>query len=448
MKSLTFVGIVLLAVFIASGVPVYADEIIGGGQGYFEITSSPSYGSVYFDGSYRGTTPVTVTVATEGTPSHQIRVTKDGYQDWEQTYNGNPFQGETIHINADLIFIPITIPTTPPVGSGKGYYSISSSPSGASVYFDGSYKGLSPVTVTVPTTGTPGHTISLSLSGYQTWSQTYSGNPGEGQTVYVNAYLTPVQSYGSVSVTSSPSGATATLDGGNSQSTPCTFNNVVAGSHTVQVNMPGYQTWTGTTTVYNSQNSQVYASLTPHSPGTGSIYAVSTPQGAGVYVDSRYYGPAPQIAAGLSPGYHQVRLSLSGFQDWNGNIYVESGKTTTVTQQLSVSPTQYPTSAPGTGTITVNSNPSGAGVYVDNGYIGITPLTVPSVQPGSHVVMVSQTGYASWQATVQVQSGQVTPVDATLSLQPTTAPTKSAPEVPLILLSISAFVLFLRRKED
>ncbi len=62
---------------------------------------------------------MTVTVSTDGTPSHQIRGTKDGYQDWEQTYNGNPFQGETIHINADLVYIPITLPTTPPVGPGK-----------------------------------------------------------------------------------------------------------------------------------------------------------------------------------------------------------------------------------------------------------------------------------------------------------------------------------------
>ncbi len=54
MRSLTLSGIVLLAVIIASGVPVCADEIIGGGQGYFEITSSPSYANVYFDGSYRG----------------------------------------------------------------------------------------------------------------------------------------------------------------------------------------------------------------------------------------------------------------------------------------------------------------------------------------------------------------------------------------------------------
>jgi hypothetical protein len=223
---------------------------------------------------------------------------------------------------------------------------------------------------------------------------------------------------------------------------------VLAGSHTVQVSLNGYQTWTSTITVSGGLNSQVYASLTPYAQGTGSIYAVSTPQGASVYVDGKYYGPAPQIATSLSPGYHQVRLSLSGFQDWTGNIYVESGKTTTVSQQLSVSPTQYPTSAPGTGTITVNSNPAGAGVYVDNAYIGITPLNVPSVQPGSHVVRVSQTGYADWQATVQVQSGQVTPVDATLSAQPTLAPTKSAPALPLILLSIAALVLFLRRKED
>src|SRR5690606_11420272 len=121
-------------VFIVSA----EDGMIGGGTGYFEISSTPSGASVYFDGSYKGTSPVTVSVSSTGTPYHTIRVTKSGYEDYEQSYDGNPFEGETIHIYATL---------TPIIGGGKGYYSISSSPSGASVYFDGSYKGTSPVTV-------------------------------------------------------------------------------------------------------------------------------------------------------------------------------------------------------------------------------------------------------------------------------------------------------------
>ena len=116
---------------------------IGGDTGYFEITSDPSGGSVYFDGSYKGTSPVTFPVYVTGSPSHTIRVTKSGYNDWQQNYQGNPAEGETISVNANLVFIPVTQQTTL-IGGGKGYYYISSFPSGGSVYFDGSYKGYCP----------------------------------------------------------------------------------------------------------------------------------------------------------------------------------------------------------------------------------------------------------------------------------------------------------------
>ena len=446
MKLTTIICIFLVTAIFIIGLPAAANGI-GGGQGYFEITSSPSGASVYFDDTPKGMSPVTVQVYTTGSPDHTIRVTKDGYYPWEQTHYGNPFEGETIHINADLVFIPVTQPTTPPVGTGKGYYSISSSPSGATVYFDGSYKGISPVTVEVSTTGTPGHTVSVSLSGYQTWTNSYSGNPNDGQTIYVTAYLQPLQNYGSIYVDSSPSYATATLDGGNSQTTPCTFHNVYTGSHTVQVSKSGYQTWSSSVSVSAGKTTQLYAQLSQVSPGTGSIYAVTTPQGASVYVDGRYYGSSPQIAGSLMVGYHQVRLSLSGFQDWTGSVYVEEGKTTTVTKTLSVSPTTYPTSAPGMGTLSVNSNPAGAEVYVDNVYNGITPVTISSVAAGSRVVKIQMNGYTPWQATVQVNSGQVTPVDATLQPQPTAAPTKAGLSVPLIVLSMAFLALLIHRKE-
>jgi len=66
---------------------------------------------VYFDGSYRGTSPVTVEVSSTGNPSHTIRVTKSGYNDWEDSYSGNPSDGEYIYIDAAL---------TPLIGSGEG----------------------------------------------------------------------------------------------------------------------------------------------------------------------------------------------------------------------------------------------------------------------------------------------------------------------------------------
>lgn len=447
MKGLPVLFTVVMVAILVS-LPASAAVSIGGDQGYFAISSDPSGATVYFDGQYHGTTPVTVAVYTSGTPHHTISLSLEGYQPWVRTYNENPVPGETISVNADLVFIPVTQPATPMPGSGKGYYAISSSPIGANVYFDGSYRGLTPVTIEVPSTGTPGHSVRLTLSGYQDWTASLSGNPADGQTIPVTAYLTPVSSSGNIFVDSSPSAATAVLDGGYSQVTPCTFTNVGPGPHQIQVTKPGYQPWSTTISVSAGFTTQVTATLRQVTPDSGTIYAVSLPQGASVYVDGVYYGPAPQLASGLSPGYHQVRLSLSGFQEWVGQVPVTAGGTTTVSQTLSVGSTTRPTLGPGTGVLSVSSVPAGAQVFVDDVFIGITPVTTPPVTSGSHQVLVRLSGYADWLTTVQVSPGQTTPVQATLTPGVTTAPTKGgvAPFMAVLSLCMLAFLARGRRK--
>ena len=51
---------------------ITSDTQIGGGVGYYDITSSPSDATVIFDGSNKGTTPVTIDVSTSGTPGHTL----------------------------------------------------------------------------------------------------------------------------------------------------------------------------------------------------------------------------------------------------------------------------------------------------------------------------------------------------------------------------------------
>ena len=420
-----------------------ADEaVVGGETGYFEITSEPSGGAVTFDGSYKGTTPVTFPVYVTGNPSHTITVTKSGYNDWEQAYQGNPASGQTIPINAQLVYIPVTQVTTP-IGGGKGYYSISSVPSGGSVYFDNVYKGTTPVTVEVASTGTPGHKVSISLSGYDTWTTSLPGNPAEGQTIPVTAYLTPVQNYGSIVVYSNPSGATAVVDGGSSQITPCTFSNLFAGSHTVYVSKSGYSSVSRTVAVSAGSTTQVSVTLSAIAQDTGSIYMVSTPQGANAYVDGTYFGITPALATGLTAGNHEVKISLAGFQDWVGNVNVVAGATTTVTQTLhvgTVTPTPTPTGT--TGSVAVSSTPAGAQVYIDNAYEGITPVTISSVPAGSHTVLIKEEGYADWQIAEEVKSGQTTQISATLS--PLSTPTEGG--LPAVLAVIGLLALFVAAK--
>ncbi len=114
-------------------------------------------------------------------------------------------------------------------------------PSYGDVYFDGAYWGETPVMVTVSTTGNPDHTIRISLPGYEEWSDSYYGNPQPGQTITINAQLSPSAQTGNVQVVSSPSGAMVTLDRSKRQTTPYTFYNIPVGTHEISVYMSGYQ---------------------------------------------------------------------------------------------------------------------------------------------------------------------------------------------------------------
>ncbi|MBP1928325.1 hypothetical protein J2741_000872 [Methanolinea mesophila] len=403
----------LCAAVLLAGLCGVAAAQIGGDVGYYYITSSPSGASVYFDGSYKGTTPTTVQVYTSGTPGHTLSLTLSGYQTYTQSIAGNPSEGQTVTIFATL---------TPMPGSQTGYYQISSSPSNADVYFDSVYKGTTPVTVEVSTTGTPGHTINVYKSGYESFSQFYPGNPSSGQTVYVYAALTPVQSTGSVYATSSPSGASVYLDDVYMGTTPNTFTSISTGTHTIRISRSGYQTYTGSVTVSSGSTTTVSVTLPPISSSVGSLYVTSSPSGASLYIDGTYRGTTPTTAGSLTPGSHTVRLSLAGYQDFTTTATVYAGQTTTLSANLvQVTPTTT------LGTLAISSSPSAAEVYVDNVFRGYSPLTLNDISPGSHAITLRLAGYQDWQGNVQVSAGQTTSVQGTLIPVPTTVPTTKAP---------------------
>lgn len=387
---------------------------IGGDTGYYAISSSPSGAMASVDGTNVGSTPTTATVYVTGPPGHTITVTKEGYQTWSNYYSTNPPAGGTVSVSAQLVPIPVTLPATPPPGGEKGYYSIQSSPSGSSVTFDNKYVGITPVTVDVSTTGTPGHTITVSATGYQTWSQQVTGNPSAGQTIQIFASLTPVQQYGNIYVSSSPSGATAILDNGqDSLVTSGTFYNVAPGWHNVQVSMPGYQVYSNNNVqVTSGGTTNVYASLVPVVQ-SGSLSISSTPKGAGLYIDNVYRGETNQIVGGLYAGPHTVVLKLTGYQTFTNTYSVNAGQTTYA------SVTMVPLQNPSTGDLQVTSSPSGAAVYLNGNYQGVTtstggPLDITDLTVATYTVVLKKSGYQDYTTTVKIVAGQTAQVAATL----------------------------------
>jgi hypothetical protein len=151
---------------------------------------------------------------------------------------------------------------------------------------------------------------------------------------------------------------------------------------------------------------------------TGTLVVRSTPSGAGVTLNGRWRGRTPLTLDDLPLRSYNVRVVQSGFQ-----AATESVSLTRDTPQRSVSlrlqqlpraasrpaaPERPANAGPAiyTGSIYVDSRPRGARVSIDGRSVGVTPLRVPEVRVGTHVVRLELPDHRIWSSTATVTSGQ------------------------------------------
>ena len=418
---------------LCAGIP--AVTALGGDEGWYRVHCNIDGADVYFDGQYKGTTyggSLDVPVYSTGTPYSNFRVEESGYQTYSGSLPSSPAAGQTVDVYATL----------QPVETA-GSIRVTSSPSGSAIYLNGNYRGVAPLTITDLSPGT--YSVEADHSGYQSDVSTVTVRAGQQSNVQFT--LTPVQQYGSVKVTSSPSGAYVYMDGVYKGRTPLTLTSVSAAKHNIELDLSDYYDWESSVTVSPGVTSYVNARLTAiPSETTGAIDVVSYPAGADVFLDDKYQGKTPSAGvyaiSNVAVGSHTVRVALSGYQDYTTGVVVSGATTSHVTAALQ--PGQ-PTS---TGSIAVTSSPSGAEIYIDNAYKGITPLTVDGVAAGTHAVRVALAGYSDWSTSVLVGSGSTASASASLAAVPTQTPHAGmAPFAVIGALGVLGLLVALRRRD-
>jgi hypothetical protein len=164
----------------------------------------------------------------------------------------------------------------------------------------------------------------------------------------------PTPAYGSISVTSSPSGADIYIDNVYKGISPATFTGVPNGNHVVLIRSDGYQDLTKNVTVtgenqtlYGTLGQQSASSIPTSSPGQtpdtgtgspaqttavqargyGSLSITTSPYGALVYVDGTMVGVTPTTIPMLTAGPHSITLVMDGYQDLKTTITINAGTT-------------------------------------------------------------------------------------------------------------------------
>lgn len=407
--------------------------------GWVTIISTPSGASVSIDGKRAGTTPIAGVQISSGT-AHTVVITMTGYKTYQTSITVSPGEQTSIDATLDPESTPTptktptkapttsattvtptktAAPTTTPtqIGGGVGWYKINANVDGATASFDSLSSGCTitggSCTIEYYTTSTPFKTYTVQKPGYTTYTGPVTAWPKTGQTIDLYATLNPTQSYGSVRVNSDPQGAVASLDGVTWQYTPCTFDQVTAGTnHVLQLSLSGYQTYTTTVYVTANENTPISANLVINPPQTGSLSVTTSPKGADIYVDGQYRGYSPTKVSGLSPGSHTLRMQKAGYDEYMGTVTIYSSQVTQVAWTFSSLPATV-------GSIEVTSTPAGASVFLDGNYMGQTPsedyLDLTSIATGSHALTLQLAGYADYTQTVQVTGGDVSTINAAMS---------------------------------
>jgi len=186
---------------------------------------------------------------------------------------------------------------------------------------------------------------------------------------------------GGLYIKTEPPGASIVINGNEMKgSTPMTLSDIPVGTYTIESTKG---TYSGAARV--RVKADEFASIKiVMEPIKARITIVTDPPEAEVLLDGNPIGTSPLTASDVPAGEHTLEARLSGYLPTTQKINVEK-----VEQKASIALIR------GAG-ITVNSDPTGALVYIDNDYKGTTPLT-EALAPGRHKVMVKMDDYVEWE---------------------------------------------------
>ena len=112
-----------------------------------------------------------------------------------------------------------------------------------------------------------------------------------------------------------------------------------------------------------------------------------------------------------------------------------------------------------TGAIQISSTPSGAAVYIDTQYQGVTPeggsyIRIPNLTPRAYVTMLKKEGYMDYTTVVQVTANETVPLSVTLRPATVTQEIQATSMiiigilVVIIILLVIAFLVSRRKKPE
>ena len=217
----------------------------------------------------------------------------------------------------------------------------------------------------------------------------------------VDTTMTLRPDFGSISITSTPSGAEVSLNYPLNQTytTPCRIDNIPSGTYTLTLMKSAHTPYEQSVTVVGGEVTQVNASLDSRLARV----TINSLPGAVITINGENKGTTT-FSGDLVANTYDIEASLAGHKTVTKQINVVAK----VPQTIELKPT------PIYGTLDVMSTPYNATVTVDGKNVGTTPLTLDNLLIGSHTVTISMQGYTQHSETVTITENEPVTINARL----------------------------------
>ena len=290
--------------------------------------------------------------------------------------------------------------------------SVRSIPPGASILLDGNPPDKPPDTFTKIALGK--HQLTATLEGYEPIQQELKIDVPNPEPLVIG-----LKAFGDLTIESEPSGAMIALDEGPPLKAPYTYSNVKFGRHKLSASLEGYLTTQQELELKKGDSQKIVLKLAKKPPSFATLSVRSIPPGASILLDGNPPDKPPDTFTKIALGKHQLTATLEGYEP--------------IQQELKIdvpNPEPLVIGLKAFGNLTIESEPSGAMIALDEGPPLKAPYTYSNVKFGRHKLSASLEGYLTTQQELELKKGDSQKIVLKLAKKPPSFATLSVRSIP------------------
>jgi len=218
------------------------------------------------------------------------------------------------------------------------------------------------------------------------------------------APVSDTSDYGTMNITSDPSGAEITVLGKTIGVTPRVTKPAPPAMYIVKFSKEGYEPVWMPVNVVPGRQVDVHAALVQEN---ATVIIDSDPSGAHVQMDGRELGDTPVVLPDLPLGSYSASVQMEGYTRRDISWKVQNGRPIMINVPMMNN----------IGTLSVNTDPETVEIEIDGKAYGNTPF-LDYLEQGQHKIRLIQTGYKPYEKIVTVKRDETTNVEIELETLP------------------------------